>query len=138
MSGRTLRIVDDDWLVALRLKLSSRLEQIPLKRVRRRADYWALRQIEEEHVKQLARSFGLFDVESERLTSWWLGEIDSLLSARFQDLFVDQELPRRMPQIRPKTLFQIWFNTLGPGGRCWFGNRYVAIRRCTFRLRWRP
>ena len=35
-------------------------------------------------------------------------------------------------------LFQLWFNTLGPGARTWFGNRYVGIRRHTFRITWRP
>ena len=32
-------------------------------------------------------------------------------------------------------LFQVWSNTVGPGARCWTGNRYTPIRRHTFRLR---
>jgi hypothetical protein len=40
--------------------------------------------------------------------------------------------------LRSNLLFQLWFNTVGPGARTWFGNRYVGIRRYTFRLRWRP
>ena len=35
-------------------------------------------------------------------------------------------------------LFQLWFNTLGPGAKTWFGNCYFAIRHYTFRLRWKP
>jgi hypothetical protein len=35
-------------------------------------------------------------------------------------------------------LYQVWSNTVGPGAKCWFGNRYTPIRHHTFRLRWRP
>ena len=35
-------------------------------------------------------------------------------------------------------LFQLRFNTVGPGARTWFANRNVGIRHYTFRFRWRP
>jgi hypothetical protein len=48
------------------------------------------------------------------------------------------EIMRWRQRTRSTALFQLWFNTVGPGGKTWLGNRYVDIRRYTFRLRWRP
>ncbi len=44
----------------------------------------------------------------------------------------------RRRSFRANALFQLYWNTVGPGGRTWFGNRYVTIWRDTFRIRWRP
>jgi hypothetical protein len=44
---------------------------------------------------------------------------------------------RRPRRPRSEVVSQIWFNTIGPGGRCWFGNRYTTVRHYTFMLRWR-
>ncbi len=36
-----------------------------------------------------------------------------------------------------KFLFQLWFNTLRPWAKTWYGNRYTTVRHYIFRLRWR-
>jgi hypothetical protein len=122
--------------------LDNRFARAPFDRVRRWADYWALRDVEIEHVKLLARRERLSEQQREAVQTYWMRRIDGALSetlerlrARSGGAMRQSRLSRR---VRSKALSQIWFNTVGPGGRTWFGNRYTTVRHYTFRLRWRP
>ena len=120
--------------------LEGRLPRIPVGRIRRRGDYYALVSVEADHISRIGRQLGLADRERESLNQWWLGEIERCYPEIEERLSptAGGRLRRPMPRIRPGLLFQIWFNILGPGARCWFGNRYVTLRRYTLRLHWRP
>jgi hypothetical protein len=130
---------------ALVLSLQDRLERIPTSRIRHPADYWALRDVERDHISRMARRHQLASVDREVLEAAWLRLVDSRLSD-FHDRS-RRARPHRMRslsrqrlgrRIKPKVVFQAWFNTFGPGGRTWFGNRYADLRHYTFRLAWRP
>ena len=129
-------------LTAVAADLDSRFARVPFGRVRRWADYWALSGIEQEHVDHLAARYGLTDKQRERLQAHWSGRIDTELSAtleRLRDHRHDMMRHRKMSRrLQWNWLYQVWFNTVGPGARTWFGNRYTTIRPHTFRLRWRP
>ena len=123
-------------------ELGPRYEQLPVQCIRRHADLWALRRVEEEHVDRLARRFQLDEIARDVTVGWWLAEVQrrcASMSARLQ-----REEQRRLhrihrhPRFRSNAVFQIYWNTVGPGGRTWFGNRYATIRRYTFRIHWRP
>jgi hypothetical protein len=122
--------------------LDDRFGRLPFDRVNCFADYWALRTVEVEHVGRLARREGLSQQQSEALKAYWLGRSQAQLSERLDQWHFEKIMSchrsRAPKRLRSKVLAQLWFNTLGPGARTWFGNRYVAIRRYTFRLRWRP
>jgi hypothetical protein len=123
-------------------ELASRYGRLPVQRIRRHADLWALRRVEEEHVDRLAGRHQLDEVARDVTVGWWLAEVQrrcASMSARLQ-----REEQRRLhrihrhPRFRSNAVFQIYWNTVGPGGRTWFGNRYATIRRYTFRIHWRP
>jgi hypothetical protein len=120
--------------------LAERLQRIPADHIRRRGDYWALWSVERDHIARLADQFGLGKEESDSLYYWWRDEV-TMRYPRLRDTIEHthtRSMLHSMPRIRPKFLFQLWFNTIGPGGRCWFGNRYTTIRHYTFRVHWRP
>jgi hypothetical protein len=125
----------------------SRLRNLPIGRIRTMADFFALRSVEEDHIGRVARQYGLSDTERRSVEAWWLHQIQVPLDGQIRDLgdqrraaFMHQMKRRhaRGPRLRSEFLFQVWFNSLGPGGRTWFGNRYISIRHYTFRLHWRP
>ena len=122
--------------------LASRYERLPVHRIRRRADFWALLRVEEEHVEQLGRRCELDETTREVARNWWLGEVERHCSAARSR--IDRRERSRLHRMhryrafRSNALSQLYWNTVGPGGRTWFGNRYATIRRYTFRLRWRP
>jgi hypothetical protein len=123
--------------------LDDRFARLPFSRVRRSADFWALREVEVEHVGLLALREGLSDQQLEALKSYWLSRVEDRLRepmdrARLRDIDAmhRSRIARRLQGKR--FLFQLWFNTLGPGAKTWFRNRYAPIRRNAFRLRWRP
>lgn len=123
--------------------LDGRFDVIPFQRVHRWADYWALRSIEDEHVQRLAREHRLSAEEAGTLWEYWRERIDAHLAPKLNRLRHESKLhPSSLPTaqgcLRSGVLFQLWFNTLGPGGRTWMGNRYASIRHHTFRRRWRP
>ncbi len=125
--------------------LDLRLQRIPRQRVRRWADYWALVAVERDHVGVLGRRFALSDQRRNELERWWMLQIETLFSDRQLQWRTDQRhrVLRRMRTVpsggRLSTAwFQVRFNTVGPGGRCWLANRYTTIRHHTFRLYWRP
>lgn len=119
-----------------------RYGRLPVQRIHRRADLAALRRVEEEHVQRVARRYGLDETARESAMSWWVEEVEARCSA-VRARIVRQER-RRVDRIRrhrafgSNALLQLYWHTVGPGARTWFGNRYVTIRRYTFRLRWRP
>ncbi len=123
--------------------LDTRFSRIPFSRVRRYADYWALRDIEADHIRKLAYRNGLSDDDRKIVEAWWLARVatehvdtmDRLGTERWARRTRQRRRDARRP--RSKVFSQIWFNTIGPGGRCWFGNRYTTVRHYTFRLRWR-
>jgi hypothetical protein len=128
---------------AVSTDLDTRFSQIPFDRVRRFADYWALRDIEADHICKLAYRNHLSDEDRKRVEAWWLAQVatelaDALDRLRTENRARTTRLIRRRPErLRSKALSQIWFNTIGPGGRCWFGNRHATVRHYTFTLRWR-
>ena len=120
------------------------------------ADYYALRSVESEHIDRLARGSAMNGAQRDLLEVWWLESVHRAVRARIEQI-TDRDhdaemrrmmsrhrrqparhLPRRLPGVVRKVLFQVTFNTVGPGGRTWIGNRHVAMRRHTFRLHWRP
>jgi hypothetical protein len=123
-------------------ELASRYGPLPVQRIRRHADLWALRRIEKEHVDRLVRDHQLDDVTRDATMSWWIEEVQRRCrgtSARLQ-----REERRRLqrihrhPRFRSNAVSQLYWNSVGPGGRTWFGNRYATVRRYTFRIHWRP
>lgn len=122
--------------------LEARVDRIAHLRLRRRQDYWALRCVEIDHIRRLAHKYELSATDRELLEHHWLGRINAKLAPTL-DRFEERQLQsissaRMRHQLRWNFLFQLWFNTIGPGGRTWFGNRYAALRHFTFRLHWRP
>jgi hypothetical protein len=123
--------------------LQARYERVPFDRIRRMADYYALREVEADYVRELALRAQLSVRDNELVESWWLSCLATQLSETLERLATERRDSairslRRRRRVRSTVLFQLWFNTIGPGGRCWFGNRYTTIRHYTFRLRWRP
>ncbi len=123
--------------------LDDRFARVPFSRVHGLADYWALRAVEVDHVSRLALQEGFSDQQLEAMKAYWLRRLEDRLRkpmdrARLHDIETmhRSRVARRFQKKR--FLFQLWFNTLGPGAKTWFGNRYVRIRHYTFRLRWRP
>jgi hypothetical protein len=122
--------------------LNDRFARVPFARVHGSADYWALRAVEVDHVDRLAGREGLSEEQRIGLRDYWLRRIEDPLRPRMDRLrFKDVDAMHRSRIARHLGhgfLFQVWCNTVGPGGRCWFGNRYAPIRHHTFRIRWRP
>jgi hypothetical protein len=123
--------------------LDDRFARVPFSRVHGLANYWALQAVEIDHVSRLTFQEGLSDQQREALKAYWLRRIEDRLRepmdrVRRHDIEAmhRSRVSRRLRNRR--FLFQLWFNTLGPGAKTWFGNRYVGIRHYTFRLRWRP
>ena len=124
-------------------RLASRFARMPFSRVGGLADYWALRAVEVDHVSRLVLQEGFSDQQIEALKAYWLRRIEDRLRKPMDRVRLhDIEAMHRSRVARHlrnrRFLFQLWFNTLGPGAKTWFGNRYVRIRHYTFRLRWRP
>jgi hypothetical protein len=123
--------------------LDDRFARMPFSRVGGLADYWALRAVEVDHVSRLVLQEGFSDQQLEALKAYWLRRIEDRLRKPMDRVRLhDIEAMHRSRVARHlrnrRFLFQLWFNTLGPGAKTWFGNRYVRIRHYTFRLRWRP
>ena len=125
--------------------LEGRLQRVPFDRIHRQGDYWALLAIERDHIRILARRFDLTAAEQQSLDHWWSEQLQGPLASAIERIFPRPRLPFSQPIRRsrwgnrsPKFVRQLWFNTLGPGGRCWLSNRYTTIRHYTFRLTWRP
>lgn len=122
--------------------LDERFEHIPFHRIRRPADYWALLDVEAQHVDKVARQHHLSAHHAKALHQYWSERIEARLAATLDGFrrsrsgeLGQSRLARRLGR---GFVFQLWFNTLGPGARTWLGNRYAGIRRHTFRIRWRP
>jgi hypothetical protein len=123
--------------------LDHRFARVPFSRVHGYADYSALRDVEVDHVSRLAHDEDLSDEQREALEAYWLRRIGDRLRepmdrVRLHDIGAMQRSRVAQRLRNRRFLFQLWFNTLGPGAKTWFGNRYVPIRHYTFRLRWRP
>jgi hypothetical protein len=122
--------------------LARRFIEIPFARVRRWADYWAVRDIEIDHIRLVARRYGISDEDRDSLEAHWLARVDRELAETMESLHDRGVEPRPRSSIarhlRWNWLRQLWFNTFGPGAKTWFGNRHTTIRHYTFRLHWRP
>jgi hypothetical protein len=137
-------------------QLDQRLQRIPVDRIRKMADYYALRSVESEHITRIARGLDLPADEQELFSDWWLQTVHLKVQHNVEQIMKGQgeshrrrmvsehrrhpvrQLPPQPPGVVRTLLFQLKFNIVGPGGRTRFGNRYVGIRRHTFRLHWRP
>jgi hypothetical protein len=127
----------------VRSDLDERFERVPFGRVRNRADYWALHSVEVDHVENLARLYHLAEADRIAVQAHWIARIEAELAETMERLhFKDIDASRNSRIARRlqgrNALYQVWSNTIGPGAKCWFGNRYTPIRHHTFRLRWRP
>jgi hypothetical protein len=127
---------------AIATSLDARFSRIPFGRVHGWADYWALRDIETDHIARLTRQHGLSTGQRQEVQRHWLARIERRLYTTMEQLrFRNMDAmhnSRLARHLKWNFAFQIWFNTFGPGARTWFGNRYTGIRHYTFRLRWRP
>ncbi len=123
--------------------LGTRFVKTPFHRVHNLAEYWALYAVETDHIQSLRHQHNLSDDAFHDLQAHWLGRIERELAdtseqhrRKSHEAMLNSHVARRL---RGRNfLFQVWSNTIGPGARCWIGNRYMPIRRHTFRLRWRP
>jgi len=123
--------------------LGTRFAKTPFHRVHNLADYWALHAVETDHIQSLRHQYNLSGEALVDLQAHWLGRIERELADTSEQLrrknheaMLNSRIARRL---RGRNfLFQVWSNTVGPGARCWIGNRRTPIRRHTFRLRWRP
>jgi hypothetical protein len=127
----------------MRADLEARLQRLPLRRVRRMSDYWALHSVEEDHVRSLAHRSVLSDQDQAAVRAHWMARVEAELAdtnerLRFKDMDAasNSRIARRL--MGHNLLYNLWSNTIGPGAKCWFENRYTPIRHYTFRLRWRP
>jgi hypothetical protein len=122
--------------------VDDRFGRLPFGRVNCFAEYWALRAVETDHVGRVAHQEGLSQQQYEALEAYWLKRVEAELSERLDEWHfekIEASHRSRAPwRLRSKLLAQLWFNTLGPGARTWFGNRYTTVGRYTFRPRWRP
>jgi hypothetical protein len=123
--------------------LDDRFARVPFTRVHGLADHWALRAVEVDHLDRLAVREDLSSQQLEALKAYWLRRVEDRLRKPMDGRHLhDIEAMHRCRVARRlrkrRFLFQLWFNTVGPGAKTWFGNRYVSIRHYTFRLRWRP
>jgi hypothetical protein len=107
------------------------------------SDYWALHSVEEDHVRSLAHRYVLSDQDQAAVRAHWMARVEAELAdtnerLRFKDMDAasNSRIARRL--MGRNLLYNLWSNTLGPGAKCWFGNRHTPIRHYTFRLRWRP
>ena len=127
---------------AIHAGLRARWDRLPFERVKGWADYWALRDVEVEHVRRLARQNNLSEAQHRDLESYWLDLIDDPIRDKLDRQHYRDIGSRRKSRferhLRWNWTYQLWFNTIGPGARTWFGNRYTPIRHYTFRLWWRP
>ena len=85
-------------------ELVSRYDRLPVQRLRRHADLWALRRVEEEHVDRLARRHQLDEVARDVTVGWWLVEVQrrcASMSARLQ-----REERRRLRRIHRHPQFR--------------------------------
>ena len=116
-----------------------RLHQLPVRRVHHWAGYWALRSVEHAYERRLARQWQLTEEQRREVDEWWLMLVGKQVDKPLETLRERAADRRRrgMPRTQNRVAFQLLFNTVGPGGRPWFGNRYTTFRRLTFRLRWR-
>jgi hypothetical protein len=123
--------------------LDCRFREVPFHRVHNWADYWALHSVEVDHVQRLRHLHHIPDDAVHALEAHWLARLDRQLADVLErlrhhggEVTLNSPIARRL---RGRDApFQIWFNTIGPGARCWMSNRYTPIRQHTFRLRWRP
>jgi len=137
-------------------ELEQRLELLPADHIRNMADYFALRAIETTHISRRVRRMELSEDERATIEQWWLTQIRSRMSVELDLIFKSRwnrhhggairHMQRRasahrthkIPEPLRRGSDQLRFNTFGPGGWTWMGNRYYSIRRYTFRLHWRP
>lgn len=122
--------------------LDDRFDRVPFRKVHRHADYWALRSVETDHVRKLAHQHALASDDANALRDYWLERVSCQLGDtldRLADLNWNRSGQSKVARhLGSGTTYHLWFNTLGPGARTWFGNRYTTIRHYTFRVRWRP
>jgi hypothetical protein len=122
--------------------LDRRFTRMPFGRVHGLSDYWALHRVEIDHVDRISTKHGLSQVHHRALHDYWLRRIETELEPTLERLhFRDMQTMHKSRIARHLghgVAFQVWMNTLGPGARTWFQNRYVGVRRYTFRIRWRP
>src|ERR1700730_967202 len=107
---------------ALTQGFETRLQWVPFDRVRNWADYWALQAVEGDHLGRLARQYNLTDRDRESIETWWLAQVDAQLGGTYARLISQLHtdsgayiLRSARWQLRSTFLFQVWFNTVGPG-----------------------
>ena len=66
--------------------MDHRFTRVPFDRVHRWADYWALRDIEIDHIKLLGRRENLSEQNLEALESYWLMRLQIPLSGTLEQL----------------------------------------------------
>lgn len=87
------------------------------------------------------RRHSLTDAAQANIEKWWHAQVTRPCSSvvtvleQLETAGVPPELP---PQPwRPTWLFELWWNTLGPGARTWLRNRRAPFGRVTRGLHWR-
>lgn len=146
LAGRSLPLLPfpdiGDPTERIKQDLDHRFTRVPFGRVHGLSDYWALHRVETDHVERTSTRHGLSRVHRQALHEYWIRRIEVELDPTLERLHSrDMQTMHRSRIARHLghgVAFQVWMNTVGPGARTWFQNRYLGIRRYTFRVRWRP
>jgi hypothetical protein len=116
-----------------------RRHRFPVTRIHRLADYFALRSVEQRYVRRVSSRLQLTEGQRQEVDDWWLTVVQEEMHEpllRIHERLADR---RRLVMTRWSKLvrYPLLFETIGPGGRTWVGNRYTTVRLLTFRLHWR-
>lgn len=112
--------------------LARRYEQLPVVRVRSRRDIRRLDHTESRWIRRAVGRYSPTDAAPASIEEWWLAQVARAcggvvaLLEQLEMAGVTPELP--LQPWRPTWLFQLWWNTLGPGARTWMRNRRASFR----------
>lgn len=127
--------------LSLASELARRYDGLPVVRIRSRRAIQALDHAESKWIRSALQRYPLSGAVKDRAEEWWRAQVVRACGSvivvleKLEAAGAGPELP---PQPwRPTWLFQLWWNTLGPGARTWVRNRRASFRRVTHGFRWR-
>lgn len=115
--------------------LGRRYDRLPVVAVRSRRGIRQLDRAESRWIRHVLRRYPLTDAAQLTVEQWWHAQIARACSGaaamleRLETVGGTANLPPR--PWRPAWLFQLWWNTLGPGARTWLRNRHSSFPKMT-------